>query len=217
LPVELLSADTLLSRIGFSYYSSYEGYKSELPYYIMIDDQKVCEGVTNKFIAYNSLIVPAGAHKVKVFIDSSLMFVLPVLNIKGMSNVFAITLEDRRGNGCDLDLMLVNSSGDTCSFRNPKPDWGVLNVTDDNPVHSGDELSFYSGDKEEIFIPNDSESAHTIIVRNFLDTNRVNSSYYGSTSKTALPSIKVVWGTMDTLMELDSLMENNVKVVNIYK
>ncbi|MBL8026896.1 MAG: hypothetical protein JNL74_10830, partial [Fibrobacteres bacterium] len=55
LPIEILTNDTLLSKIGCYYYSSYEGYRSELPYYIMMDNQKVCEGFTKKFIAYNKI------------------------------------------------------------------------------------------------------------------------------------------------------------------
>ena len=35
----------------------------------------------------------------------------------------------------DLDILLVNNnSNDTCWFRNPEPDWGIVGKADDNPV-----------------------------------------------------------------------------------
>jgi hypothetical protein len=76
----------------------------------------------------------------------------------------------------DWDLYLVDeSTGDTCYWHNRNPDWGVENVSDDDPLFVGDSWGFgyeaegrgdlFSGDR--VSIHDAAQGSYVVYVRYF--------------------------------------------------
>ncbi len=74
----------------------------------------------------------------------------------------------------DFDLFMINdSTGDTCWWRNPHPDWGARKRPDDNPLFEGDEWlsTYHKGElndryvSDRITIPDAAEGDYHLYVR----------------------------------------------------
>jgi len=196
-----VTADSLYFTLR-GYYSDSGSY--ETTYEMQIDSQTVAAGMTHKLRASFWVKPPSGVHLFTLLRDGNVVAVRYIYNLRGITPCMKVEASGESGSA-DLDLYLVNSAGDTCSYRDMQPDWGTAGTSGDDPQHSGD-MEIH----ENILYPKVADGNYAIFVHNYTDTAMTSTAYWD----TATVSVRVtIDAALDTTLRIPALLPGHIWAV----
>jgi len=151
----------------------------EYNYAVKIDGVPVTTGWTSKLNSFFNFAINPGYSLYEVNSDTVIAYRFVIFSTYGLGRFFSVAVFDSISSSYhpDLDIFIVNSLGDTCSYIHPAPDWGVVSDKSDNPRHLRDVTTFYYGESEEIDYFKAPDGIYSVYVRNFADSLNLNGRF----------------------------------------